>query len=205
MIVAERATYPVTLMCRCLEVSCSGFYAWLKSSPSEREVRDDSLAKKIREIHRKTRETYGSPRIHRELIAQGEAVGHKRVERLMRKNGIMARFPRRRCTTTVRDDSDPVAENVLNREFTATAPNEIWVGITHCNGGPCRNRSCDHLIKRQVLPLLVSFSNSKGYICLAVQYFSGFPRISTTIFLFSARILNGLRLPEYLHLAYAIQ
>jgi transposase InsO family protein len=115
-------------MCRCLEVSCSGFYAWLKSSPSERNVRDDSLAEKIREIHRKTRETYGSPRIHRELIAQGESVGHKRVERLMRENGIVARFPRRRCTTTISDDSDLVTENVLNREFTASAPNEVWVG-----------------------------------------------------------------------------
>ncbi len=61
MIVAERATYSVALMCRCLEVFCSGFYAWLTSSPSERDARDDGLAEKIREIHRKSRETYGSP------------------------------------------------------------------------------------------------------------------------------------------------
>lgn len=128
MIAAECATYPVTLMCRCLEVSCSGFYAWRKSSPSERETRDGSLVELIREIHGKSRETYGSPRIHHELKAQGEAVGHKRVERLMRENGIVARFPGRRCTTTVRDDADPVVENSLNREFTAAAPNKVWVG-----------------------------------------------------------------------------
>lgn len=128
MIVAERANYPVALMCRCLEVSCSGFYAWLKSSPSARAQRDGRLADKIRVIHRKSRETYGSPRIHHELVVGGEAVGHKRVERIMRENGIAARFPRRRCTTTLRDESDAVAENILNREFTTNAPNKVWVG-----------------------------------------------------------------------------
>ena len=128
MLMAERATYPVALMCRCLEVSCSGFYAWLKAPLSKREVRDNGLAEKIRLIHLKSYETYGSPRIHQELMAQGEVVGHKRVERLMRKNGIAARFPRRRCTTTVRDDTDPVTENVLNRKFATGAPNEVWVG-----------------------------------------------------------------------------
>jgi putative transposase len=125
---AECATYPVALMCRCLEVSCSGFYAWLKAPLSKRAVRDNGLVEKIRDIHRKTYETYGSPRIHRELNAQGEVVGHKRVERLMREHSIVARYPRRRCTTTVRDDADPVVENVLNREFTTSAPNEVWVG-----------------------------------------------------------------------------
>jgi transposase InsO family protein len=125
---AERANFPVALMCRCLEVSCSGFYAWLKRSPSERAERDSSLADKIRVIHGRSRETYGSPRIHHDLVASGEVVGHKRVERIMRANGIAARFPRRRCTTTVRDESDAVAENILNREFTTTAPNVVWVG-----------------------------------------------------------------------------
>lgn len=128
MIKAERANYPVALMCRCLEVSCSGFYAWLKRPPSERARRDRALADKIRSAHSKSRMTYGSPRIHRELVACGEVVGHKRVERIMRENGIVARFPRRRCTTTVRDESDAVAENILNREFSTNAPNKVWVG-----------------------------------------------------------------------------
>ncbi len=127
MIKVECANYPVELMCRCLEVSSSGFYAWLKTPVSKREVRDKSLVERIREIHRKSHETYGSPRIHQELLAQGEAVGHKRVERLMRENGIAARSPRPRCTTTVRNDADPVSENVLNREFTTSTPNKVWV------------------------------------------------------------------------------
>lgn len=128
MIVAERANYPVALMCRCLGVSCSGFYAWLKRSPSERVVSDQALTDKIRTIHEKSRQTYGSPRIHSDLVASGETVGHKRVERLMRENGIFARFPRRRCTTTIRDETAAVADNVLDREFTTAAPNEVWVG-----------------------------------------------------------------------------
>lgn len=128
MIGAERANYPVALMCRCLKVSCSGFYAWLNRPPSERAQRDSGLADKIRCVHSKSRMTYGSPRIHRELVAGGEVVGHKRVERIMRENGIVARFPRRRCTTTVRDEADAVAENILNREFSTIAPNKVWVG-----------------------------------------------------------------------------
>ena len=128
MIKAERANYAVALMCRCLEVSCSGFYAWLKRPPSERAQRDKSLADKIRGVHDKSRMTYGSPRIHRELVACGEVVGHGRIERIMRESGIVARFPRRRCTTTVRDESDAVAENILNREFSTNAPNKVWVG-----------------------------------------------------------------------------
>ena len=134
MIVAERANFPVALMCRCLEVSCSGFYAWLKRTPSGRAQRDRALADKIRDIHEKSRQTYGSPRIYHELVASGETVGHKRVERIMRENGVSARFPRRRCTTTVRDEADAVADNILNRQFTTAAPNQVWVGdITFIN------------------------------------------------------------------------
>jgi transposase InsO family protein len=91
-------------------------------------VLDDVLIERIREIHRWSRSTYGSPRNHHELLVLGEAVGHKRVERLMRENGIRARFPRRSCTTTIRDASDPVTENILNRQFTVDAPNKVWVG-----------------------------------------------------------------------------
>lgn len=128
MIAAERASYSVALMCRCLTVSRSGFYAWLNSSPSDRSVRDDELCERIREIHAASRGTYGSPRIHQELLAQGEDIGHKRVERLMRHNGLVGRHARRRCTTTIRDGADPVAENILNRQFTTNAPNQVWVG-----------------------------------------------------------------------------
>jgi transposase InsO family protein len=109
-------------------VSTSGFYAWLKRPPSERERRDDELVAMIQDIHRRSRETYGSPRIHHALMLAGEEVGHKRVERLMRENGIEARCPRRRCTTTVRDDEHQAAEDLLRREFVADSPNKVWVG-----------------------------------------------------------------------------
>jgi putative transposase len=128
LIAAERAWYPVALMCRCLRVSRSGFYAWVKSTPSDRSAVDSKLSERIREIHAKSRGTYGSPRIHKELQAQGYDVGHKRVERLMRENGVAGRFARRRCTTTVRDEADPVAENILDRQFKSDAPNRVWVG-----------------------------------------------------------------------------
>jgi len=128
LIAAERASFSVAVMCRCLKVSRSGFYAWLKSSPSNRAVRDAELSERIREIHAKSRGTYGSPRIHQELRAQGCDVGHKRVERLMRENGVVARFPRRRPTTTVRDEADLVAENILDRQFKTGAPDQVWVG-----------------------------------------------------------------------------
>lgn len=136
MIAAEHASYPVALMCRCLNVSRSGFYAWKQSTPSSREVRDVQLTRSITEIHARSRQTYGSPRVWHELRARGEVVGHKRVERLMRQNGIMARHPRPRCVTTVRDDRNPTAENLLNRDFTAAKPNQVWVGdITYIPTG----------------------------------------------------------------------
>lgn len=123
---SERTSYPVALMCRCLDVSASGFYAWQASSPSSRVTRDESLVEQIREIHASSRGTYGSPRVHQELLAQGEKVGHKRVERLMRENGLVGRHVRRRCVTTVRDPSDPVADNILDRQFQTDGPNRVW-------------------------------------------------------------------------------
>lgn len=128
MIAAQQASYPVALMCRCLSVSKSGFYAWTKLSPSARSVRDGELSERIREIHAASRGTYGSPRIHQELLADGESVGHKRIERLMRQNGLAGRHVRRRCATTTRDAADPVADNVLDRAFETSAPNQVWVG-----------------------------------------------------------------------------
>lgn len=128
MIAAERASYSVALMCRCLKVSRSGFYAWLRSSPSDRAVRDAELSEQILGIHARSRGTYGSPRILEELRAQGHDVGHKRVERLMRENGVVGRFARRRPATTIRNDDDPIAENILGRKFSADAPNKAWVG-----------------------------------------------------------------------------
>lgn len=124
---AEKASFPVTVLCDVMQVSTAGFYAWRKRPRSRRQIDNDALIVKIRAIHKASRHTYGSPRVHAELVSQGISVGENRVARLMRENGIRVR-PRRgyRCTTQ-RDPAHPVAENLLNRDFTAHAPNEKWV------------------------------------------------------------------------------
>jgi transposase InsO family protein len=126
---AEKACYPLTVLCRVLEVSRSGYYAFEKRSPSMRENADRELTEQIREIHRKSRRTYGSPRVHREFRdGRRQRVGCKRVARLMRMAGIVGRRRRKFCRTTDSSHGLPVAENLLNRRFEMTQPNQGWVG-----------------------------------------------------------------------------
>ena len=88
LVEAEKASFPVQFMCRMLGVSRSGYYGWRDESPSARSLQDAALTEKIREIHERSRETYGSPRVHAELRALGTRCSRKRVERLMRKAGL---------------------------------------------------------------------------------------------------------------------
>ena len=126
---AEKAMYPVAMLCRVLEVSRSGYYAFEKRGPSKREISNRELTGQIREIHERSRRTYGSPRIHRELRAgRHQRVGRKRVARLMRFEGIVGRRRRKFCRTTDSSHGLPVAENLLNRRFEMTRPNRGWVG-----------------------------------------------------------------------------
>ena len=126
-IFAEKAFYPITVLCRVLGVSRSGFHAWL-GRPQPRRHRDDArLAAEVVAIHRRSRGTYGSPRVHAELRARGVRVGKKRVERLMQEQGLEARRKRRFRRTTDSSHSNPIAPNVVARDFTAAAPNEVWV------------------------------------------------------------------------------
>ncbi len=111
-----------------LEVTRSAYYAWTKAEPSARSRENEGLAAEIRAIHREHRERYGSPRVHAELKARGRHVGRKRVERLMSEDGLKARPRRRFRRTTERAAKDPVAPNVLERDFTAAEPNQAWVG-----------------------------------------------------------------------------
>jgi putative transposase len=127
-ILAERACWPVVVMCAVLKVSASGFYAWLRSTPSARDQKDVRLKVLIGESFAKSRKTYGSPRVHADLV--GEHVGRNRVIRLMQDGKLVARVRRRYRSTTVSDHEQPVAANLLNREFEATAPNQRWVGDT---------------------------------------------------------------------------
>ena len=109
--------YPVRLMCRVLAVSPAGFYAWRKRGPSPRASADERLRREVREAHRQSRRTYGAPRVHQELRAQGTRVARKRVARLMREEGLSARRPRRRVCTTDSSHTEPVAPNRLARRF----------------------------------------------------------------------------------------
>ena len=124
----RRADYPVALMCEVLGVSPAGYYAWRSRPESRRSAANRALVDDIKRVHRDTRGRYGSPRIHVELKAQGRGASRGRIERLMRRHGIraiMAR-PRRVRTTDSRHDL-PIAPNLLDRSFSTTAPNQVWL------------------------------------------------------------------------------
>lgn len=120
--------HPVTALCEALEVSTAGYYAWRGRAPSARATADRTLLEAIRRIYADSRETYGSPRVHAELVGEGWCVGVNRVSRLMRENGIRVRTPRSYCRTTRSNPAHAVAPNELARDFSAEAPNEKWVG-----------------------------------------------------------------------------
>ena len=124
----HRDLWPVRVICDALSVSPSGFYAWRSRPESPRKIANRVLLANIRRVHAQHRERYGAPRIHAELRAEGHAVNRKRVARLMRQNGIRARVPRRyRVCTTDSKHSLPVAENLLNQNFVADRPDQIWL------------------------------------------------------------------------------
>ncbi len=123
----HRAMWPLRPMCRILAVSKSGYFAWRDGRESPRRSRDRALTVQIAVIHQESDQTYGSPRVFRELKARGMALGRKRVERLMKSAGIAVRPLRRFVTTTDSDHDQPIAPNLLEQDFTAAAPNQRWV------------------------------------------------------------------------------
>ena len=125
-IAAHRDAASVRRLCEWLAVAPSGYYAWRTRKPSSSQRDDERLVERIREVHHSSRQTYGSPRITAELRDQGEGCTHKRVERLMRLHGIRAKSPRRFVRTTHSQHNQPVADNVLNQQFEAEAPNRVW-------------------------------------------------------------------------------
>ena len=126
-IATEKAWAPVTTLCRVLEVSRSGFYAWEDRDPSKRSMDDEKLCVEIVAIHKASRGTYGSPRVHAELQALGIAVSRKRVARLMRTLGLESPRKKRFKATTDSKHDMPVADNVLDRQFEVEAPDLAWV------------------------------------------------------------------------------
>ncbi|MCL4686422.1 IS3 family transposase [Myxococcota bacterium] len=125
-IAAEKASYPVRLLCRCLAVSRSGFYAWARRKPCARLRRDAQLAVEVAASHTASRGTYGSTRVLRDLREKKIPVSRKRIARLMREGGLVARRCRRFRVTTNSNHAFPVAANVLMREFRVDAPNVAW-------------------------------------------------------------------------------
>ena len=125
---AEKASFPVALMCRHMKVSRAGYYAWIGRSESERTNADRLLAAEIAAVHEESRRRYGAPRVHEELRALGRRVGRKRVARLMREQKLAARRRRRFVRTTDSTHSHPVAPNVLERNFSPPEPKCSWVG-----------------------------------------------------------------------------
>lgn len=124
---AEKALYPVRMLCRTLSVSCAGFYAWCRRGLSTRARADAALKVRIRAAHAGSGKRYGSPRIHGELKAESQHVGRKRVARLMREEGLEGQRKKRFRVTTDSRHSLPVAVNHLNRDFSVSAPNKVWV------------------------------------------------------------------------------
>ena len=126
--IEERKTeWPITLMCRVLEVSRSGFYAWRSREASDAEVRREELTAEVKAIHAEVKARYGSPRIHAELVGRGHACSVNLVAKVMQEAGIAAKTKRKFRQTTDSNHAYPVAENVLDREFDPEEPNTSWV------------------------------------------------------------------------------
>jgi putative transposase len=124
---AHQASYPVQVMCRVLEVSRGGYYEWLKREPSARARRDAALKEQIQESHERSGGTYGRPRVHADLKEDGERVAPKRVARLMREEGLEGVSRRRKVVTTRRDGDGRPAPDLVDRNFTAAGPDQLWV------------------------------------------------------------------------------
>src|SRR5258708_374468 len=129
-IAAKKAEHTVTILCRCMPVTRSGFCAWQRR-PESTHTRDDRrLSVLVRASFDESKQRYGSPRVHEDLIERDEHVSRKRVARLMQADGLRARHRKRYKLTTMSDHDQPVAANLLDRQFEADAPNQRCVGDT---------------------------------------------------------------------------
>jgi putative transposase len=144
----------LAIWCRALGVSRAGFYAWRTRPESEHDKTDQRLKVLVQEAHERSRKTYGSPRVLAELAAQGEHTSRKRIIRLMQEQGLKARVRRRYKCTTMSEHDQPVAANLLDRQFKAERPDQRWVGDT--------------------TELLVGPSRSKLYLAAIVDLFARF-------------------------------
>ena len=127
----NQACFPIATMARVLGVSKAGFYAWRQRPPSSHAVADAALLKRIRTMHISSRQTYGAPRVHADLRGRGERHGRKRIARLMREAGLLGASHGHGGPTTTRRDKDArPAPDLVDRNFTASGPNQLWVADT---------------------------------------------------------------------------
>lgn len=124
---ANQAMFSISAMSRALGVSRAGYYAWRERASSARSIADAELTDRIKTIHQASRQTYGAPRIHAELIDEGIHVGRKRVERLMKAAGLAGVSRRKTARTTFRDERARPACDLVDRNFHADEPNRLWV------------------------------------------------------------------------------
>src|ERR1700692_343603 len=124
---ANQALFSIRAMCRVLEVSTSGYYAWCRRLKSVRTRENETLQQRLEAIYRRSRQTYGAPRIHAELQQEGTRVSRKRVARLMKESEIRGVSRRRSTVTTRRDRSARPAPDLVDRKFIADKPNALWV------------------------------------------------------------------------------
>jgi putative transposase len=123
----HRHLFPIVRLCQALEVSENGYYNWRIRGKSKRKRDDEQLSERIEDAYHMNRGKYGSPRIHAELQAQGVQCGRKRVARLMQEKQLIARRTRRKARTTNSNHSFPIAPNLLERDFEASAPHKKWM------------------------------------------------------------------------------
>lgn len=165
--------FEVQAMCKVLAVSRAGYYAWLKRPVSNRKQANLVLDSRIEDVFTKSRETYGSPRVHKALKGQGISCGENRVARRMRQKGLISVRRRKFLPQTTDSNHDlPIAENLLNRDFTATAPNQRWVGdITYISTaeGWLYLAVIIDLFSRRVVGWATSSSLKAELVCRAME------------------------------------
>jgi transposase InsO family protein len=172
-IAAEKAEFPVATLCEVLQVSPSGFYA-SRGRPESTHTRDDRRLKVlVRASFDESKQRYGSPRVHEDLLEQDEHVSRKRVVRLMQEDGLQARARKRYTLTTMSDHDQPVAANLLDRQFEAAAPNQRWVGDTTefviGNGGKLYLAAVLDLFSRFIVGWAVSAVNDRHVTITALE------------------------------------
>jgi putative transposase len=169
---AEKALYPLTVLCAVLSVSRSGYYRWMHRKPSMRERREQERRRQIRAIHIQSLGRYGSPRVWAVLRRMGEVITEKTVAKLMRKDGLFARPKRKHKVSTDSRKTERIAPNLLQRDFTATGPNQVWVTDvkaiwTLC--GWCYLAAILDLFSRRVVGWAVSENNDTALALAALD------------------------------------